>query len=199
MLEQLSGDVAGFAEGGFLLTVGPATIYLHASRSLLSDLSIGRHVTLPVHLQLQIEGNRVVPVAVAFGSELERELFEDFLSVSGIGAKAAVKALARPADEIASAIASGNEALLITLPGIGKAKARQIVASLQEKLSKRFAGSSPPTGGVPAYGSARDVLLRLGLSLPEADELVGKAVAALGESVPAGDIIREAMRLRGSR
>jgi holliday junction DNA helicase RuvA len=198
MLERLEGEITGLTEGGFHLRMGPATVFLHASRSFLCTLSIGRQVALPVHLQFQIEGNRIVPVAVAFGTELERELFEDFLTVSGIGAKAAVKALARPADEIASAIASGNEVFLTTLPGIGKAKARQIVASLQEKLSKRFVAGAGP-GIPPAAASARDVLLRLGLTVPEADDLLEKAIGPLGASASAGDIVREAMRLRSSR
>jgi Holliday junction DNA helicase RuvA len=198
LLERLEGEVAGLAEGGFALRIGSAVLFLHAPRGLLSEIAIGRHVSLPVHLQLQIEGNRMVPVMVAFGSDLERELFEDFLTVSGIGARAAVRALVRPADEIAAAIAAGNEVFLTTLPGIGKAKARQIVASLQEKMSKRFPGGVA-AGATPSVSGARDVLMKLGLTVQEVEDLVEKAQAALGPTAEAADIVREAMRARNSR
>jgi len=196
MIERMEGDVKGLAESGFLLGLGSVTVFLHASRSLLGSLAVGRRVSLPVHVQLQMEGNRMVPVAVAFGSELEKELFDEFLSVSGIGARAAVRALARPAEEIAAAIATGDERFLTTLPGIGRAKARQILASLQERLSKRFPSAAGSSETEPAGSAARDVLLRLGLGMPEADELVKKAMAALGEPAAAGEIVREAMRIR---
>ncbi len=198
MLEGLEGEVTEVSETGFVLRSGPLSLFLHASRSLLETLEPGMRAVFPVHLQLQIEGNKVVPVAVAFADELERELFDQFLGVSGVGAKAAVKALARPAAEIAAAIARGDEAFLSTLPGIGRARAKQIVASLQDKLTRKLGPlrDGLPAARIPAAAAARTILVQLGLSAREAADLVAEASSSLDSSADAGVIVAESMRRR---
>jgi Holliday junction DNA helicase RuvA len=198
MLERIEGTVTSVDETGFCLAAGPFTLRLLGSRELLSGMVPGRTVSLQVHLQLQLEGNRIVPVAVAFCSGIEKELFDDFMTVSGVGARAAIRALSRPATDIARAISTGDERFLTTLPGIGKAKARQIVASLQEKVASRWP-SIPASvqGGAPEL--ARAVLIQLGLGGAEADSLLEKALSGLGTGCSEGDLVREAMRLRSAR
>jgi holliday junction DNA helicase RuvA len=198
MLERIEGTVTSIDESGFCLAAGPFTIRLLASRELLSGIAPGRVVSLKVHLQLQLEGNRIVPVAVAFCSEIEKELFDDFMTVSGVGARAAIRALSRPAAEIARAISTGDERFLTTLPGIGKAKARQMVASLQEKVAARWP-SIPASAQGGAAGLARAVLIQLGLGGAEADSLLEKSLSSLGAGCSEGELVREAMRLRSAR
>ena len=52
---------------------------------------------------------------------------------TGIGPRAAVKALNKSISEIAQAIDKGDQVYLKTLPGIGNQKAKEIIAKLQLK------------------------------------------------------------------
>ncbi len=84
----------------------------------------------------QLEVGRGIPVLIGFLNEVEREFFMRFISVAGIGPRAAVKALTRPIPIIAQAIDEGNVGLLKSLPGIGEQRAKEIVAKLQGKVGK---------------------------------------------------------------
>lgn len=198
MLERIRGTVESTDDTGLVLGTGAFSIRLLASRNLTSRLVPGRVEDLPVQLVVQMEGSRVLPICIAFDDEVEREVFEALVSVSGVGARAAVKALARPASEIASAVVAGDERFLSTLPGIGRARARQIIAALQEKLSRNHAPSAAPGD---ASSEAMLVLSQLGINPSEAGALVSRAVETLGEasSRRSSDIVREAMRIRSTR
>ncbi|MBP6941014.1 MAG: hypothetical protein KBB65_04505 [Syntrophorhabdaceae bacterium] len=76
------------------------------------------------------------PVLVGFGSELDREFFERFISVEDIGPMAAVKALTKPVREIARDIEERDIKALKQLKGIGERKAEKIVATLKGKVAK---------------------------------------------------------------
>lgn len=198
----MRGIVESVDESGLVLRTGDFCIRLLASRNLTARLVAGRTEDLPVQLVIQLEGNRLTPICIAFADDIERDVYEALVSVSGVGARAAVKALARPAGDIASAVVAGDERFLSTLPGIGKARARQIVAALQDRLSKEYA-AAPGREAIDAGAAseARTILSQLGIAPMEADSLISKAVAALpvAPEPAAADIVREAMRARSRR
>ncbi len=202
MIERVRGIVESVDDSGLVLRAGDFCIRLLASRNLTARLVAGRTEDLPVQLVVQLEGNRLTPICIAFADDIERDVYEALVSVSGVGARAAVKALARPAGDIASAVVAGDERFLSTLPGIGKARARQIIAALQDKLSKEYGtahGSEAIDAG--AASEARIILSQLGIAPLEADSLISKAMAALpaAPELAASDIVREAMRARSRR
>ena len=142
-------------------------------------------VHLITYHYIQLTPSNGVPVLVGFFNEVEREFFQKFITVSGIGPRAAVKALNKPISEIASAIDQGDLKFLKTLPGIGLQKAKEIVAKLQGKVGKYALIQDHSTGGwqpTPAEGSpewqeeALEVLLQLQYKRPEAREMIQKAL-----------------------
>ncbi len=139
-------------------------------------------VTLVTHHYFQMTPSSATPILVGFLNDLEKDFFLQFISVSGIGPKAAVKALDRSIAEIAGAIDKGDTAYLKTLPGIGQQKARDIVAKLQGKVS-RFGligdGSvrRETSAQAPAFqAEALEVLLQLQYKKAEAEAMVVKAL-----------------------
>jgi Holliday junction DNA helicase RuvA len=76
------------------------------------------------------------PVLVGFQSSLDKEFFELFISVEDIGPSAAVKALMKPAREIARSIEEKDTKALRQLKGIGERKAEKIIATLKGKVAK---------------------------------------------------------------
>jgi holliday junction DNA helicase RuvA len=79
---------------------------------------------------------RMVPRLVGFLSPLDREFFDVFCSVDGVGVKKALRAMVRPVRELARMIQDQEIKLLSTFPGIGEATAERIVAKLRRKVGK---------------------------------------------------------------
>jgi holliday junction DNA helicase RuvA len=200
MIESIRGSVEKTADSIIHLRTGPLTVGILAPGYFIRSVTAGQDIDIPVYLHLQMEGNRVVPLLVGFPDVRDREFFEMFISVSGVGVKAAVKALERPPSRIAAAIATEEYNFLTTLPGIGMKRARQIVAGLQDRMKKIY-GTDPVsmTDSFGTSGEARSVLKQLGVPPVEADMLIEKACGELGEDAGTSAIVKRAMRIRSSR
>ncbi len=103
------------------------------------QMKIGQSVSL--HTIQYIDGNvqkggRMTPRLIGFVSQIERQFFEVFCSVDGVGVKKALRAMVRPVPDVASAIERQDVKTLSTLPGIGAATAERIVAKLRRKMAK---------------------------------------------------------------
>ena len=102
------------------------------------------------------QGGRMVPRLVGFLSDAEREFFDLFCSVDGVGVKKALRAMVRPVREVATAIEEQDVKTLSSLPGIGPATSERIVAKLRRKMP-RFA-LMVPRDLPPEEATAHDVL-----------------------------------------
>jgi Holliday junction DNA helicase RuvA len=103
------------------------------------QMQIGQPVTL--HTIQYIDGNvqkggRMTPRLIGFISSIEKQFFEVFCSVDGLGVKKALRAMVRPVPDVAAAIEQQDVKTLSTLPGIGAATAERIVAKLRRKMGK---------------------------------------------------------------
>jgi Holliday junction DNA helicase RuvA len=83
-----------------------------------------------------VGGGRLTPKLVGFLDPLDREFFEAFTDVPGVGFAKALKCLVRPMNEIAQAIERGDVRLLQELPGIGPKMAERISTELRGKMAK---------------------------------------------------------------
>lgn len=71
-----------------------------------------------------------------FSSFKERILFEDLISVNGIGPKTAIAALKMGTDNVSHYIASGDAKSLSSIPQIGIKTANQLIFELRGKYEK---------------------------------------------------------------
>jgi len=105
-------------------------------RTLDGSIKDDSTIDLVTYHYHQVDPSRSIPVLIGFTNEIEKEFFELFITVSGVGPKAACRALSLPFSTIADAIDKGDVKLLKTLPGIGEQRAREIIAKLQGKVGK---------------------------------------------------------------
>ncbi len=129
----------------------------------------------------QIDPSRSIPVLIGFLNDIEKEFFEKFITVSGVGPKAACKALSLPISEIAEAIDRGDLALLKTLPGIGEQRAKQIIAKLQGKVGKFGLIQDKVAREIVRISEdikeeALSVLLQLQYKKKEAEDMISRAL-----------------------
>jgi len=83
-----------------------------------------------------VGGGHLTPKLVGFLDPLDREFFEVFTTVPGVGFMKALKCLVRPINEIALAIERNDALFLEELPFIGKKTAERIVTELRGKMAK---------------------------------------------------------------
>jgi Holliday junction DNA helicase RuvA len=99
---------------------------------------LGEPVSL--HTIYYLDGNpahgRLTPRMVGFLKEVEREFFELFCSVDGVGVRKALRAMVRPVQDVADLIEQQDAKGLSALPGIGPAMAERIIAKLRRKMPK---------------------------------------------------------------
>ncbi len=175
MIVALEGILESRGVDSAVVKVGPLSLQVYIPSSTSSQLgAVGDKVYLHTHLYLR-EDNIAI---YGFASADELGLFQNLISVSGIGPKAALALLSTfNAGQLASAIISGNVALLTEVPGIGKKIAGRVVLELKGKLEKGWVGPVTP---ILAQEDADVVaaLTNLGYSLREATQ----AVASLPNS-----------------
>jgi Holliday junction DNA helicase RuvA len=138
-------------------------------------------ISLKIYHYYQMDQSKAIPVLVGFLNDIERDFFEQFITVSGVGPKAACRALSLSFSVIAEAIDKGDMSLLKTLPGIGEQKAREIVAKLQGKVGKFCLMKDRPFSETPKIKEdikeeALNVLVQLQYKKGEAGDMIEKAI-----------------------
>lgn len=153
-------------------------------------------VTLITYHYYQMDPSKAIPVLVGFLNEIEKEFFEQFITVSGVGPKAACRALSLPFATIADAIDRADMAVLKSLPGIGEQRAREIIAKLQGKvgkfgLIKDSLGSDLPKVKDDIKEDAMGVLLQLRYKRNEASDMIDKALRRNPNASSCEEILNE--------
>lgn len=144
---------------------------------------VGDNISL--HTIEYLEGNptqgRLIPRLVGFLTTVEREFFEQFCSVDGVGARKALRAMVRPVRDVAILIEEQDAKGLSTLPGVGAATAERIIAKLRRKMSKfalMISEDAPKTTDVDndVVSETFAALIALGHTEVDARQLIDKAL-----------------------
>lgn len=164
-------------------------ISLHTYASI-QDKSSGKIYTW---LQVKEDGN----VLYGFADPVEKDIFLQLISVSGVGAATARMMLSyiRP-EEVVKAIQQGNVKLLESVKGIGKKTAERLVLELKDKVAKWAAGSDeqPKPVGNPQQLDAVQALMALGIAKNMAEQAVQKVIKQEPQINHLEDLIKKALK-----
>jgi Holliday junction DNA helicase RuvA len=183
MIASLRGRVVARRFDGLVLDVNGVGYLVQTTQRALRKAQGGEEVSLDTYLHVRED----VLQLYGFAEPAERELFELFLSVSGVGPKVAIAILSgsTPTD-LRRAIALADETRFVAIPGIGKKTAQRIVLELKEKLGPVDLGGESPAQELVA----RDALVELGYSVPEAE----RALAGTDPELSPEERVRQALR-----
>ena len=140
MITKISGKLVAVSDAIATLAVEAFEYEVMIPETTRRRLQTMLGETVSLHTLHYLEGNpaqgRVVPRLVGFLNEVEREFFELFCSVDGVGVKKALRSMVRPVKDIAVLIEEQDAKGLSALPGVGPAIAERIIAKLRRKMPK---------------------------------------------------------------
>jgi holliday junction DNA helicase RuvA len=182
MIASLRGRPVARTLDGAVLDVGGVGYALRLTLRALRKVEGSEEVTLDTYLHVREDTLQLY----GFAEPAEREIFGHLLSVSGVGPKVALAIVSgsTPRD-LRRAIALEDITRFVAIPGIGKKTAERVVLELKEKLGVL---EEVAPGGQELM--ARDALVELGYSLPEAE----RALAATDPDLPPEERVRQALK-----
>jgi Holliday junction DNA helicase RuvA len=181
LITKITGQLLELDEDTLALGVGAFQYEVLIPEFSRRQLQDKLHEEVRLYTIDYLEGNpmqgRMTPRLIGFLTEVEREFFELFCSVDGVGVKKALRAMVRPVREVARAIEDQDADTLSSLPGIGPAMADRIIAKLRRKVPKfaLMAARDEPTAAdvhVSVVDETFEVLRKLGHSESDARRLV---------------------------
>jgi Holliday junction DNA helicase RuvA len=186
MIASLSGTVQSLRENHLVLAVGGIGYKVAVLKELLARTAVGSALSIHTHLAVREDALDLY----GFVHDEELRLFEQLLTVSGIGPKSALAVLdIASVETLRSAIATGNAAYLTNVSGIGKKTAEKIVLELKDKVGK---GAALPS--LKGDEEALEAMRSLGYSAAEARDILRKVPPEIeGGSAR----LKEALRLLG--
>ncbi len=199
MIAFLKGTIAAIEMDGVILEVNQVgyRIYMPVSE-IERELGIGQEVCIHTYLYVKED-------ALSLFGFLRRDdlmLFEQLLTVNGIGPKAALSILSQlSADDLRFAILSDDASSIAKAPGVGKKTAQKLILELKDKLSLEDAFEEKVSHQQAANGTgaltkaaedAIEALVALGYSATEARRAVQAVPDQETEDVET--LLREALK-----
>jgi Holliday junction DNA helicase RuvA len=194
MIASVEGRVGAVAVDSIVIDVGGIGYRVFAAPAIVATAAPGSTVKLHTYHLVRVDQQAL------FGFRTVEDLgfFNLLLTVTGVGPKVALAIVgSRPTPDLQLAIMAQDQAVLVSIPGIGKKLAERIIFELKEKVAAAgiAAASVAAAAGVGAAESEVVAALQaLGYSPGEAREAsrIALADATIGGTLE--DRVKAALR-----
>ena len=195
MYEYISGLVTDLAPTYAVIDAAGVGYYINISLHTYSAIEGEKSARLYVHFAVREDAQ----VLYGFATKLERELFRQLISVSGVGGNTARMILSTySTSELRNIIATENAVLLKNVKGLGLKTAQKIIVELSGKMLEL--GADRDVAPVVAGNQGNAVLdetlaalVMLGFQ-KGASEKVVKAILNESPSISVEEAVRQALR-----
>jgi holliday junction DNA helicase RuvA len=205
MIAHLSGTLLSKQATSVIVDVSGVGYEVNIPLSTFYDLEdTGSKVQLRIYTHVKEDALQLY----GFKTARERELFINFISVSGIGPKLGIALLSgMSADELIASIKSNNLARLTLIPGVGKKTAERLIVDLREKMAAlsttQLEEETPQQAA--EMSSADNVrsealsgLMNLGYQRSSAEKAIDSALSDGGD-ISVESVLKRSLRKLGSR
>ena len=206
MISAITGTLQRVQDDRVHLSCGPMVYEILVPAADVGQLRTLMNSEITLHTIFDLEGDPtrggLTPRLIGFLSPQDKQFFQLFITVKGIGPKRALRALVQPTGQIAAAIEGKNTRALVELPEIGKRMAELIVAELAGKAGAFVsAGAAIPASAVHSAdeSDAIEGAIQLGIPRAEAERLLDRARQANPGVKSAERLLPEMLRLRTAR
>lgn len=168
MIASVEGTVGAIAADSLVIEVGGIGYRVYVAPAVITTAAAGGKLKLHTYHLVREDQQALF----GFRNAEELGFFNLLLTVTGVGPKVALAIVgSRPTADLQLAILQQDQAVLVSIPGIGKKLAERIIFELKEKVSA--AGIAAGTSAAVSTASEGEVvaaLQALGYSLGEARE-----------------------------
>lgn len=197
MIASVRGEVLSVGLDHVVVEVGGVGLAVQATPSTLATLRRGEQTRL--HTALVVREDSLT--LFGFADADARELFGLLLTVSGIGPRLALAALAvLDPDKLRTALAEGDITVLTQVPGIGRKGAERLTLELRDKVIATAPGGqqAAPVAAGALRAEVVEALTGLGFPARQAEPAVDK-VLATGEAGDTSAVLRAALSVLGRK
>jgi len=192
VIASLDGTVAAVALDSLIVEVGGVGYRVYASPSVLGAAAPGSRLKLFTHHVVRED----LQALYGFRTAEELGFFGLLLTVTGVGPKVAMAIVgSRPTAELQLAIMQQDQAILVSIPGIGKRLAERVIFELKEKVAAAGVAAIGTSGTPVAESDVVGALQALGYSLPEAREAARVGLGAVGAESSLEERVKAALRV----
>jgi holliday junction DNA helicase RuvA len=195
MIAFLKGRLAHRDPTHVIIDVNGVGYYLHISLQTFSDIKEQENVMLYTHLSIREDAH----VLFGFSHESEKKLFQQLISVNGVGPSTAIVMLSyMNSSELKSAIVREDAVALQAIKGIGGKTAQRVIIELRDKLKKESWEETQPSISLSPHNTIRkealSALLTLGLAKAAAEKSVDTVLKKSGNTITLEDLVKQALK-----
>ena len=183
MIGFLRGRIADKQPNTLIVDVQGVGYEVHVPLSTFYEAGdAGADITLRIYTHVREDALQLY----GFITDLERQLFERLISVSGIGPKLAIAVLSgmEPRDLLAC-VQRGDVARLTSIPGVGKKTSERIVLELKDRLAQLPGAAqaiAPATNGSDRVRTdLLSALQNLGYHRPQAEKAIDATLQTMSD------------------
>jgi Holliday junction DNA helicase RuvA len=178
-----------------VIDVGGVGYQVIISLTTYSDIKDQENILLYTHLAIREDAH----ILFGFSKEIEKKLFQQLISVNGVGPGTAIVMLSyMDSAELKYAIVQENAAALQSIKGIGGKTAQRVIIELKDKLKKESWEETQFPVSTGSHNTLRkealSALLTLGLPKVAAEKSVDTVLKKSGNTITLEDLVKQALK-----
>ena len=180
MITQLTGRLVEKSPTTVVIDCNGVGYLVHISLHTFTQLSNDENIKLFTHLQVKEDSHTLF----GFQTTIERAIFQQLISVSGIGASTARTMLSSlEPQQIQRAIVAEDLATIKSVKGIGLKTAQIVLIELKDKMLNLFEGEEiQPFSNNTIKEEALSALEVLGYSRKQSEKVIDNAIQSSPDS-----------------
>jgi Holliday junction DNA helicase RuvA len=196
MIAAIRGTVLFIEGSSLVIECGGIGYQVYVTGEVLSGAVPGMELSLFTYLQVKEDGLALF----GFARQDEKRLFEQLLTVSGVGPKGALAVLScMGADGLRLAVVSADSKQIAKTPGIGTKTAQKIILELKDKVNledtlRTDTGMERVTAGTLSGARADTVMALAALGYSEAEALQAVKRVDAPEDATSDEILKLALK-----
>lgn len=195
MITFLKGRLVQKDPTHVVVDVNGVGYHLNISLQTFADIKEQENAFIHTHLAIREDAH----VLYGFSAEPEKKLFQQLISVNGIGPSTAIVMLSfLSSEELKHAIVQEDVSTLQRIKGIGGKTAQRVIIELKDKLRKDL--SEDTIQGIPGMkhntlrSEALSALITLGITKGAAEKSVDTVLKKSGNTLTLEDLVKQALK-----
>ncbi|HZY82552.1 MAG TPA: Holliday junction branch migration protein RuvA [Cyclobacteriaceae bacterium] len=194
MIAYLKGKLVHKDPTHVIIDVNGVGYQVQISLNTFSQVKDQEDIRLSTYMHVREDAH----ILYGFGSEQEKNMFQNLISVNGVGPSTAMVVLSyMPPAELRAAIIREDAATLQSIKGIGGKTAQRLILELKDKL-KKDAGEEISGTIAPSYNKMKQealtALMTLGIARSAAEKSIDSALKKSGNSLTLEDLVKQALK-----